>query len=450
MKDNIFREYDIRGVVGQEILDEDVFTLGRAIGTYMDGRGAKRLALGRDCRLSSDRFRDLLLEGLLSTGREVVDVGVCPTPLLYFAVWHYQADGGVMITASHNPPQYNGFKVLFGKTTIFGQEIQQIGRIAAGGRFSQGQGSARSEEIVGPYMDHVAGDIKLAGPLKLAVDAGNGTAGPVAVPLMRRLGIEVIPLHCEMDGRFPNHEPDPTILENLADLRRTVKEQGLRCGVAYDGDSDRVGAVDEKGDPIWGDMLLAIFARSILPLEPGSTFIGEVKCSQNLYDDIRRQGGQAIMWKAGHSLIKQKMAETGAVLAGEMSGHMFFKHRWFGFDDAIYASLRLAELLSARPEPLSTWLADLPPVVNTPEIRVDCPDEIKFRVVEAVKERLAKDYEVVDVDGVRVIMPQGWGLVRASNTQPALVLRFEAQSQARLEEIRELVEGAVREAQGAV
>jgi phosphomannomutase/phosphoglucomutase len=352
-----------------------------------------------------------------------------------------------MITASHNPPQYNGFKVLLGKTTIFGQEIQEIRRIVAAGRFHQARGGARTEEIVGPYMDNVAGNIKLAGPLTLAVDAGNGTAGPVAVPLMKRLGIEVIPLYCDMDGRFPNHEPDPTIMENLVDLRRTVVERGLRCGVAYDGDSDRVGAVDEKGDPIWGDMLLAIFARSILPLEPGATFIGEVKCSQNLYDDIRRRGGKAIMWKAGHSLIKQKMAETGAVLAGEMSGHMFFKHRWFGFDDAIYASLRLAELLSARPEPLSTWLADLPPVVSTPEIRVDCPDEIKFRVVEAVKEKFARDYEVVDVDGVRVILPDGWGLARASNTQPALVLRFEAQSEASLARIRELVEGAVAEAQ---
>jgi phosphomannomutase/phosphoglucomutase len=447
MKDNIFREYDIRGVVGKEILERDVLTLGRAIGTYMQAKGARRLTLGRDCRLSSDCFRDLLLEGLLSAGREVVDVGVCPTPLLYFSVWYYQADGGVMITASHNPPQFNGFKVMLGKTTIFSQDIQEIRRIVAGRRFHQAQGGARAEEIVGPYIDHVAGNIKLAGPVKLAVDAGNGTAGPVAVPLMKRLGIEVVPLHYEMDGHFPNHEPDPTILENLVDLRRTVREQGLRCGVAYDGDSDRVGAVDERGEPIWGDMLLAIFARSILTQEPGATFIGEVKCSQNLYDDIRHRGGKAVMWKVGHSLIKQKMAEIGAVLAGEMSGHMFFKHRWFGFDDAIYASLRLAELLSARPEPLSTWLADLPAVVSTPEIRVDCPDEIKFRVVDMVKERLARDYEVVDVDGVRVILPDGWGLARASNTQPALVLRFEAQSEAGLARIRELLEGAVRQAQ---
>jgi len=446
MKANIFREYDIRGLVDQEIVDEDVITLGRAIGAYMEARGIKRLTLGRDCRLSSDRYRDLMVEGLAASGRQVVDVGTCPTPLLYYSVWHYEAQGGVMITASHNPPQYNGFKMLAGKSTIHGEEIQKIRRIIDSGDFIKGKGEVVREEIVGPYMDYVAGAIKLEGPLKWAVDAGNGTAGPVALPLMKRLGIEVIPLYCEMDGRFPNHEPDPTVLDNLKDLSQTVTQQGLRAGVAYDGDSDRVGTVDEHGRPIWGDMLLAIFARSILRESPGGTFIGEVKCSKNLYDDIRKHGGNPVMWKAGHSLIKQKMAETGALLAGEMSGHMFFKHRWFGFDDAIYASLRLAELLSADPRPLSTWLADLPPVVSTPEIRVETPDDIKFQVVKKVKAAFDGKYEVVDVDGVRVTFPDGWGLVRASNTQPALVLRFEAENQERLEEIRALVEGAVNRA----
>mgnify|MGYP000845345488 CR=1 FL=1 len=446
MQSNIFREYDIRGLVDKEISDQDVITLGRSIGTYMEQHGVKRITLGRDCRLSGDRYRDLLLEGLLATGRQVLDVGVCPTPLLYYSVWHYEADGGVMITASHNPPEYNGFKVLAGKSTIHGEEIRKLYDIAVAGQFASGQGRVQAEEIVGPYSDYVANNIKLAGPLKLAVDAGNGTAGPVAVPLMQRLGIEVLPLYCEMDGRFPNHEPDPTVLENIADLRALVVKEGLRAGVAYDGDSDRVGSVDEQGQPLWGDMLLAIFARSILKDNPGATFIGEVKCSKNLYDDIKAHGGKPVMWKAGHSLIKQKMAETGALLAGEMSGHMFFKHRWFGFDDAIYASLRLAELLSANPAPLSTWLSDLPPVVSTPEIRVDCPDELKFRVVAEVTEEMRKHYEVVDVDGVRVTFPDGWGLVRASNTQPALVMRFEAQSQARLEEIQHLVEDAVKTA----
>ena len=441
----VFREYDIRGVVDQEITEKDVVLLGRAIGTYMDRQGVKKITLGRDCRLSGDRFRQSMLEGLLASGRQVLDVGTCPTPLLYFSVFHFGVGGGVMITASHNPPQYNGFKIVVGKSTIHGAEIQKLRQIIEDGAFVSGQGSLKEVDVITPYCDHVASIIKLPAPLALAVDSGNGTAGPVAVPLMERLGIKVTPLFCEMDGNFPNHEPDPVVLENLTELRRVVVQKGLPAGVAYDGDSDRVGVVDEKGQPLWGDMLLTIFARSLLPDHPGATFIGEVKCSKNLYDDIRARGGKAVMWKAGHSLIKQKMAETGAILAGEMSGHMFFKHRWFGFDDAIYASLRLAELLAASDQPLSTWLSDLPPMVSTPEIRVDCPDEIKFRVVELSKKLLA-DYEIVDVDGVRVTFPDGWGLVRASNTQPALVLRFEAQSQERLDQIRATVEAAVEEA----
>ncbi len=450
MQANIFREYDIRGVVDEEISDQDVVTLGRALATYFQDQGIERIALGRDCRLSSDRYRDLLLEGLTAGGRRVVDVGVCPTPLLYFAVQHLKTQGGVMITASHNPPQYNGFKVLAGKSTIFGREIQKIREIAEKSRFVSGSGQVSRHEIIPDYWDYVAGIIKIERPLKVAVDAGNGTAGPVAVPLMERLGIEVVPLYCEMDGRFPNHEPDPTVLENLTDLIATVKDQGLELGVAYDGDSDRLGVVDEKGQVVYGDMLVAIFARDILKEHPGATFIAEVKCSKNLYDDITAHGGKAIMWKTGHSLIKQKMAETGALMAGEMSGHMFFKHRWLGFDDGIYASLRLLELVSRSDKPLSTWLADLPPVVSTPEIRVECPDAIKFQVVEEVKRRLSGEYEVIDVDGVRVNFPDGWGLVRASNTQPALVLRFEARSKERLEQIRALVEGAVEEAKKAL
>jgi len=260
----------------------------------------------------------------------------------------------------------------------------------------------------------------------------------------------VTPLYCEMDGTFPNHEPDPTVPANLADLIATVKEKGLMAGVAFDGDCDRVGVVDEKGQIIFGDMLLAIFARSIVKENPGALFIGEVKCSKNLYDDIIKHGGKALMWRTGHSLIKQKMAETGALLAGEMSGHMFFKHRWFGFDDGIYAALRFCELLAASEAPLSTWLADMPPVVSTPEIRVECADDIKFKVVDEVKKAMSGDYEVIDVDGVRVNFPDGWGLVRASNTQPALVLRFEAQSEARLEEIRALVEGEVKNARASL
>ncbi len=446
MQANIFREYDIRGLVDQEISPQDVTRLGRALGTYYDRQGIGAIALGRDCRISGESFRDRLVEGLLATGVKIIDVGVCPTPLLYFAVHHFDVAGGVMITASHNPPEYNGFKILAGKSTIHGAEIQRLRALVEAGDFAGGRGSLTAGDIIGPYIDHVADNITINGPLAWAIDGGNGTAGPVALPLMERLGIEVTPLFCDMDGTFPNHEPDPTVPDNLRDLAQTVTAGGLRAGVGYDGDSDRLGVVDENGRPIFGDMLLAIFARAILPEHPGATFISEVKCSKNLFDDIRARGGRAVMWKAGHSLIKQKMAETGALLAGEMSGHMFFKHRWFGFDDGIYASLRLAELLAADPRPLSTWLADLPPVVSTPEIRVECPDEIKFAVVDQVKQSLAPGNEIIDVDGVRVNFDDGWGLVRASNTQPALVLRFEAVSRQRLEQIRELVESAVQKA----
>lgn len=446
MKRNIFREYDIRGIVDVEISDQDVVTLGKAIGTYLAQHGVERVTLGRDCRLSADHYRDLLTEGLLSTGRRILDVGVVTTPMLYFSVFNFEAQGGVMITASHNPGNYNGFKVMVGKSTIYGEEIQKLYDLSQAGGFASGRGSREEVDVVTPYSDYVAGHINIARPLRVAVDAGNGTGGPVAVPLMKRLGIEVTPLYCEMDGTFPNHEPDPTVMENLTDLIAAVKDKGLQAGIAYDGDCDRVGVVDEKGQPIYGDMLLAIFARSILKENPGALFIGEVKCSQNLYDDVKKRGGRILMWRTGHSLIKQKMAETGALLAGEMSGHMFFKHRWFGFDDGIYASLRFLELLAATDHPLSTWLADMPPVVSTPEIRVECPDEIKFKVVAAVQKDLGGRYEVIDVDGARVNFPDGWGLVRASNTQPALVLRFEAQSGNRLQEIRDLVEGAVEKA----
>jgi phosphomannomutase/phosphoglucomutase len=448
MNPDIFRKYDIRGVVDQDFNLSDAYTLGQAMGTYLTGRGAKLVTLGGDCRLSTEALREPIAKGLASTGCQVIDLGVCPTPLLYFSVWHYAAQGGVMITASHNPSQYNGFKIVFGKTTIHSQEVQKVRALAEGGNFSQAPGSLEHQPILEPYLDHVAGIIKISRPLKLAVDAGNGTAGPVILPLLERLGIEYEDLYCEMDGNFPNHPPDPTVPENLAELGRLVKGAGdLVCGLGFDGDSDRLGAVDEKGQVIYGDMLLAIFARQILAQEPGSSIIGEVKCSKKLFDDIAARGGEPIMWKAGHSLIKQKMADTGALLAGEMSGHFFFKHRWFGFDDGIYSGLRLAELLAEDPRPLSTWLADLPETVSTPEIRMDCPESIKFSVVDRVREALSPDHQVVAVDGVRVEFPDGWGLLRASNTQPALVMRFEAEADDRLAEIQALVEGAVKAVQ---
>ena len=450
MRANIFREYDIRAVVDREITDDDVVLLGRALGTYYHGLGIGRITLGRDCRLSADRYRGLLLEGLLSTGCHVLDIGTCPTPLSYFSLWHCDVGGSVMITASHNPPQYNGFKISVDKTTIYGKEIQKIYQLTQKGEFVRGRGGVEQVDIITPYWDYVAENLHLERRVSLAVDAGNGTAGPVALPLMERLGLKPHPLYCEMDGNFPNHEPDPTVMENLEDISALVREKNLELGVAYDGDSDRVGVVDEKGRAIFGDMLLAIFARAILAEEKGGTFIGEVKCSKLLFDDIKKHGGNPVMWKAGHSLMKQKMKETGALLAGEMSGHMFFNHRWPGFDDGIYASLRLIELVSKSEKPLSTWLDDMPKTFSTPEIRVECADEIKFQVVEKVKQAMPSDLEVIDVDGVRVNYPDGWGLVRASNTQPALVLRFEAGSENRRDEIRDMIEGEIEKAKASL
>lgn len=446
MNPNIFREYDIRGVVDQDFSRDEAFKLGQAVGAYLLGRGARLITLGGDCRLTTEDLRERVSQGLVSTGCQVIDVGVCPTPLLYYSVWHYQAQGGVMITASHNPPEYNGLKIVFDKTTIHGAEIQKVRALLEAGEFPTGAGSLEQKPIVEPYVDYVASNISITRPLKLAVDGGNGTAGPVITKLLDRLGIEYEALYCDMDGRFPNHPPDPTVPANLEELGRVVSQNGLMCGLGFDGDADRLGAVDEMGRVIYGDMLLAIFSRHILAEHPGASIIGEVKCSKKLFDDITTHGGNPIMWKAGHSLIKQKMADTGALLAGEMSGHFFFKHRWFGFDDGIYAGLRLAELLAVHEQPLSAWLSDLPETVSTPEIRVECPDALKFPVVDRVLAELKAEHTVNGVDGVRVEFPDGWGLLRASNTQPALVMRFEAETEPRLAEIQALVEGAVERA----
>jgi len=438
-----FREYDIRGIVGSQITEADVTRLGRAFGTYMARQGKSRVTLGRDVRPSSGLFREALLEGLLSTGLQVTDLGVCPTPVFYFSIRHLSTEGGIMITASHNPPEYNGFKICNGPDTIFGPEIQRIRQIMDDGDFARGQGSLDSYSIVAPYHKHILNDIQLARPLRIGVDAANAVGGPVAVPLFRQLGCEVHDLYCEPDGTFPNHEPDPTVLENLQDLIALVRSEKLDVGVSYDGDCDRIGVVDDQGEVVFGDQLMIIFAREILSRRPGSTFISEVKCSKTLYEDIEKRGGRPIMWKTGHSLIKKKMKEVDAVLAGEMSGHMFFADRYFGFDDAIYASCRLLEILSKSDKTIAELLEGVPATVVTPEIRVDCPDEVKFSLVEKVKEHFREKYSIIDVDGVRVLFDHGWGLVRASNTQPALVLRFEADTAEQLNEYRETVEEAV-------
>ncbi|MDR3568171.1 MAG: phosphomannomutase/phosphoglucomutase [Syntrophobacteraceae bacterium] len=441
MLSKVFREYDIRGIAGSEITDSDVSNLGRAFGTYMAREGKSRIVVGRDCRLTSDRYRDRLMEGLLSSGMDVVDIGVCPTPLLYFAIRHLDREGGMMITASHNPPEYNGFKVCNGFDTIAGAEIQKLAAIMREEEFTRASGRVERIDIATPYIEFVTANIKLDRKLRVGVDAGNGTGGPLATTILNLLGCEVYPIYCDMDGSFPNHEPDPTVMENLVDLRKLVLRENLDVGIAYDGDSDRLGVLDHRGEVVFGDKLMIIFAREILSRRPGSVFISEVKCSKTLYDDIESHGGKAIMWKTGHSLIKGKMKEVGAQLAGEMSGHIFFKDGYFGFDDGIFASCRLLEVLSRSGKRIPDLLSGVPPMHSTPEIRIECPDEIKFAVVERAKREFKdKNLEVIEIDGARINFSDGWGLVRASNTQPVLVLRFEAETSARLKNISDLIE----------
>jgi phosphomannomutase / phosphoglucomutase len=439
----IFREYDIRGIADKELLDAGILELGSAIGTYLQRKGGKSINLGRDCRLSSTRLRNALIHGLAATGCHVTDIGVVPTPLLYYSVFHGKADGAVMITGSHNPAEYNGFKIVSGGSTIHGDEIQELRRIIERRDFIQGAGSEKSADMATAYVDEVTSQFHFKRRVKVVADAGNGTAGPLMHRIFDRLNCEATELYFEMDGRFPNHHPDPTVPKNLAALIAEVKSKHADVGIAFDGDADRIGAVDDKGGVIYGDQLMIIYSREILSRKPGATVIGEVKSSQSLYDDIRKHGGNAIMWKTGHSLIKAKMKETHAELAGEMSGHMFFADRYYGFDDALYAACRLMEILSNSDRPLSAQLSDLPVTVSTPEIRVDCPDDRKFDVVKRVTEEFRKTHEIVEVDGVRILFPHGWGLVRASNTQPVLVLRFEASTPELLKQYQKEVESTL-------
>ena len=447
MNPEMFREYDIRGVAGKDMTEDDVILIGKGVGTFLREHGCSKLTVGRDCRLTSDLYSEKVIEGLLSTGCDVIDIGICPTPVLYFSIQHLDQEGGVMVTASHNPAEYNGFKLCIGLDSIHGEDIQKILRIIKEKLFVQGKGSLSIADVVTPYQKFVENNISIARPIKVGVDAGNGTAGVVAVPIMKNLNCEVYDIYCDMDGTFPNHEADPTVAKNMQDLNTLVKEKGLDVGIGYDGDGDRIGVVDEKGNLVFGDKLMIIFAREILSRKPGATFISEVKCSKTMYDDIEKHGGQAIMWKTGHSLIKKKMKEEKAELAGEMSGHMFFADRYFGFDDATYASCRLLEILTKTGKTISELLADVPKTYSTPEIRVECPDDQKFAVVKKVTEFFRERYNVIDIDGVRVLFADGWGLVRASNTQPALVLRFEAMSEPRLSEIRNLVESTLADIQ---
>ncbi len=441
----IFREYDIRGVAEQDFDADFAFALGQAYGSLVVQQGKQRVAVGRDCRPSSDIYAAALRDGLCATGLEVLDIGVCPTPLLYFSLHHHDLDGGIQVTGSHNPAEYNGFKICLGKVTLYGPDIQRLRSVIEHKNFVSGQGRQVPTPIIGPYQEFVSRQFgRLEREISIVVDAGNATAGPVAPAIFRALGCRVTELFCELDGHFPNHHPDPTVPANLEQLIGAVKETGAEVGLAYDGDADRLGVVGPTGRVIWGDELMILFSRDILATHPGAVIVSEVKCSQALFDEVAARGGRPIMWKAGHALLRAKMHETGALLGGDLSGHLFFADRYLGYDDAIYASCRMLELLSKSD--LRQLLAGLPSSVTTPEIRLTCPDELKFALAERVCQRLRGSYDITDIDGVRVKFDHGWGLVRASNTQPVLSLRFEATTWDKLNEYRAFIEGVVEEA----
>lgn len=440
----IFREYDVRGMVGDDLNADTVKLIAHAIGTYLVEENKDTAVLCRDNRPSSDEFRDIMAEVLTGSGLRVLDIGMYPTPLYYFACMHLApGQGGVMITGSHNPPQYNGFKVVCGKGTIYGDKVRKLYDIIQNGEFATGEGNLTELDVKDVYVKECLERVDIKRPVKVIADAGNGTAATLMPDILSEAGADAQGLFCEVDGNFPNHFPDPTVPENLADLQRKVLETGAEVGIAFDGDSDRIGAVDDKGRVIYGDRLLALYARQVLAENPGGKVIFEVKCSQALPEEIERLGGVPIMWKTGHSLIEAKIHEENAKLAGEMSGHIYFADRWFGFDDAIYSALRLVELLSVSDSSLSEMLDEMPQYHSTPEIRFDCPDDVKFGVVDKVKAHFEDKYDVIGVDGARILFGDGWGLVRASNTQAVLVMRFEAKTEERLKQIRSEVEEVV-------
>jgi phosphomannomutase/phosphoglucomutase len=447
---HVFREYDIRGIAERELSSDLATAIGRGFGRALTESAGRplRIAVGRDCRMSSPRLFEALTSGLLDVGVNVVDVGVGPTPMLYFAVHHLGTDGGVMITGSHNPSDENGFKMMKGKASFYADDIRSLrDRVAADPPAALARGAMESTDVSDAYVARMCKDIDLSGSgLSVVVDGGNGSAGPLGVAAIRRAGVEPEALYCDMDGSFPNHHPDPTVVDNLSALIARVKASGASVGLAWDGDGDRLGAIDSTGEVVWGDKLMVLFGRDLLAKHPGAAILGEVKCSQTLYDDIAKHGGRPILWKTGHSNIKTKMKEEGALLAGEMSGHLFFADRYLGYDDGIYAALRLLEILARSKKTMGELLSDLPRTFVTPELRVSCPDAIKFEVVARVLAHYRKRHEVIDVDGARILFGDGaWGLVRASNTGPILVLRFEAKTEAKRDELRAEVEAVVAE-----
>jgi phosphomannomutase / phosphoglucomutase len=447
MTGHIFREYDIRGVAERDLTDDVVERIGRGVAELIGKSVGKppRLAVGRDCRLSGPRLHAALTRGLQRGGAQLLDVGVGPTPALYFGVHHLETDGGVMITGSHNDAPDNGFKIMIGHGSFFGTAIQELRGLVEGPALpDKPGGSITPAPIDDAYVQRLTQGIKLGKKPKVVLDAGNGGGGPLGLRALAAVGVSPTALYCDMDGRFPNHHPDPTVPKNLTALIERVRAEKADIGLAFDGDADRLGVVDENGEILWGDRLLALFAGPIIAAQPGATIIGDVKCSQTLFDHVKKLGGRPIMWKTGHSLIKTKMKAEKAAVAGEMSGHFFFADRYYGYDDALYAALRMLELLTAQDKPLSQLLDGMPKMHFTPELRKDCPDDKKFAVIEGLRRALAGTGDVNELDGIRVTYPDGaWALVRASNTGPVLVMRFEAPSAERLAQIRGNVEGVV-------
>jgi phosphomannomutase len=442
----ILREYDVRGVVGQTLHAADARALGQAFATIVRQDGGRRLALGYDGRLSSPELAEAVEQGLRAGGCDVVRIGRGPTPMLYYAVNELDTDGGIQVTGSHNPPDHNGFKLMLGKRSFFGEDIQKLGRIAADGAFAEGDGEVEDVDLMDRYVARLQRGLTVGAGFQIAWDAGNGAVGDALVKLTDRLAGQHHLLNATVDGNFPAHHPDPTVPENLEQLQEAVRTRGCDLGFAFDGDGDRIGLVDGQGRILWGDQMLALIARDVLQRNPGAPIIADVKASQVLFDEIARLGGQPVMWKTGHSLIKSKMLEEGAPVAGEMSAHIFFKEDWYGFDDALYAALRILDILTRTGQTLSDFMDSLPAVVNTPEIRFPCPEERKFKVAEEVKQRLAdSNAEVIDIDGVRVNTEDGWWLLRASNTQDVLVARCEARDEAGLKRLKDLLRDQLKQ-----
>ncbi|HEX9246353.1 MAG TPA: phosphomannomutase/phosphoglucomutase [bacterium] len=441
----IFREYDIRGVAGRELDAEGAEAIARAFGTYLAERGVRRAVIGHDNRVSSPMLYDAAVRGLTAAGCDALTIGLAVTPMLYFAVRHFGVGGGIMVTASHNPPEFNGFKLAHGAGTLYGAQIQEIRRLAQSATLRRGSGAVERREILPAYAGMLRERIRLEpGRLRVVADCANGTAGAFVPEILRAWEVDVTPLYCDLDPTFPHHHPDPVDPKNLVDLRRAVQEHRADVGLGFDGDGDRIGVVDDQGQVLWGDLLMVVYWREVLAAHPGAIALVEVKCSQALIDEIRRLGGRPEFTQTGHSLIKARMREVGAVFAGEMSGHMFFADEYYGYDDAVYAAGRLLRILSRAGRPLSALTADIPRYHTTPEVRVACPDARKHQIVEALTREFRQRHEVIDIDGVRVVFPDGWGLVRASNTQPALVVRAEGTTPAALDRIKAILTEALR------